>query len=49
VGFEYEGFRSLQVCLGFFLCVGLVVPVCLGGTLRFFLKKKKLLLPIKNK
>jgi hypothetical protein len=49
VSFGYEGFRSLRVCLGFFLWVGLVVPMYLGAIYDFFLKKKKLLLLIKNK
>jgi hypothetical protein len=36
VSFGYEGFRSLRVCLGFFLCVGLVVPMYLGALYVFF-------------
>jgi hypothetical protein len=41
VSFGYEGFRSLRVCLGFFLCVGLAVPMYLGALYVFFFFKKK--------
>jgi hypothetical protein len=34
VGLGFEGFRSLRVCLGFFLWVSLVVPVYTPSVLK---------------